>query len=116
MSMTGIIGRDQNVRHASTDSKQAEPKTVLQMVPLQMYAVEIGDENGKRKRVLAFRVGKQWFHDPVAEPWFDRLREIDGKTWLGKSLEERFIAATTPASAPKEDTVDIFAASTTGTK
>jgi len=108
MSMTELIGRDQNVRHASTDTKTAEPKTVLQMVPLQMFAVEIGDENGRRKRVLAFRVGDSWFHDPVAEPWFDRLRAIAKDVWLAKMLEERFQAANTKASAPKEDTVDIF--------
>lgn len=108
MSMTELIGRDQNVRHASTDTKMAEPKTVLQMVPLQMYALEIGDENGRRKRVLAFRVGDAWFHDPAAEPWFDRLRSVAKDTWLSKMLEERFQAATAKVSAPKEDTVDIF--------
>jgi hypothetical protein len=108
MSVSDSIGRGQDARRANTDQKTAAPKTIQHMVPMEMFAVEIGDENGRRKRVLAFRVGNTWFHDPSAEPWFDRLKQIDAKTWLAKSLEERFQSVNAPVSVPKEDTVDIL--------
>lgn len=106
--MTGIIGRDQNVRHSSMETKSATPKTIRQMAPLLMFAAEVSDENGRVEPVLAFRVGDVWYHDPAAKPWFDRLRPIAKENWLSKQLEERYQGSVTPAAAPKEDKVEIL--------
>ena len=98
---------DRGVRSTIPESKNTSPKTVIGMVPMQMYFAEIGDEAGRRVRVLAFKVGNQWFHDPQAEPsgWFDRLKQIDKNSWLAKALDDK--AEPTTGDVPKQDTVDI---------
>jgi hypothetical protein len=102
--------RDNNVRPANVGatSKTAPQKTVQYMVEMKMFAVEVGDENGIKRQVMAFRVGGQWYHDPVGEQWLSRLRPIEPKAWLAQKLEERFQEATTPVAVPKQDTVDIM--------
>lgn len=102
--------RDTNVRPANTEatSKSAPQKTVQHMVQMEMFAVEVGDDNGIRRKVMAFRVNGQWYHDPAGEQWLDRLRPIDQKQWLSEKLESRYQDQRSPVQAPKEDTVDIM--------
>lgn len=107
MSMnTGL--RDADVRQNDTDTKTAAAKTVQNMVEMRMFAVEVGDENGIRRKVMAFRVGGQWYHDPIGEQWLARLRPIDKKAWLAEKLEARLSDATGAVTVPKADTVDIM--------
>lgn len=102
--------RDTNVRPATVGAseKTAKPKSVQNMAEMKMFAVEVGDETGVKRRVVAFRVNGQWYHDPVGEQWLDRLRPIEPKAWLSQKLEERFQEATSPVAVPKQDTVDIM--------
>lgn len=103
-----LNGNDRGVQRTGPEAKSAPPKTVQGMVKMEMYFVEIGDEAGRRVRVLAFKVGNQWFHDPQAEAsgWFDRLRQIDKNTWLFKALDGK-AAPEEPGAVPTTDTVDI---------
>lgn len=109
MSMNEGI-RDTNVRPANVgaQAKTAPAKTVQHMVEMKMFAVEVGDDQGMRKQVMAFRVNGQWYHDPVGEQWLARLRPIDGKAWLAEKLEARFQDQNAPTQAPSADTVDIL--------
>ena len=102
--------RDTSVRpsNVGAQSKVAPPKSVQHMVEMQMFAVEVGDENGIRRQVMAFRVGNQWYHDPMGEQWLNRLRPIDQKAWLAEKLENRFQEQATPVAVPTQDTVDIL--------
>ncbi len=100
--------RNTNVVAASTDSKQAEPRSVQSMNEMRMFALDVGDENGVRQQVVAFRVNGAWFHDPLGKEWLARLRPLAAKDWLAKELEERLTSATTKADVPKADAVDIM--------
>lgn len=102
--------RDNTVRAASTDNKHAQPRTVLSMNEMRTFALEVGDENGQKQQVVAFRVNGVWYHDPVGKAWLDRLRPIKTGEWLAKELEERFTTAGTPVTVPKADVVDIMGA------
>ncbi len=107
MSMNS--GRDAAVRNSPSneDRKHTQPRTIQHMAEMKMFALEVGDENGVKRRVMAFKVGNTWYHDPAAEPFFDRLKPLDDKSWLATALTERMVEANTPVSAPIKDTVDI---------
>ncbi len=99
---------ESTVRQTSSDSKTAPAKTVQHVVEMRMFAAEVGDENGMKQQVVAFRVGDQWYHDPLGKQWLDRLRPIDSKQWLAKALESRFKEANAPTAVPTKDTVNIM--------
>jgi hypothetical protein len=107
MSMSST-GRNDNVRHASTDSKSAPPRTVVQMNEMRMFALEVGDENGVKQQVIAFRMNGAWYHDPVGKEWINRLKPITVGGWLATELESRLANASAPVSVPKADVVDVM--------
>lgn len=100
--------RDAKVRATSTDSKQATPKSVVSMNEMRMFALEVGDENGVRQQVVAFRLNGVWYHDALGKSWLERLKPIAADGWLSKTLEERLNASGEKAIVPSSDSVDIM--------
>lgn len=102
------VARSTAVQSVNTDSKTAPPKTILHMAKMEMYALELGDENGMRQKITAFRVNGTWYHDPNGSDWLNKLRVIKPGQWLSEQAEERFRAETEPPAVPKADTVDVL--------
>lgn len=102
------------VDSVSPEGKNAAPRTVLSMNEMRMFALEVGDENGIKQPVLAFRVNGAWYHDPTGKEWLGKtLKAIAYDGWLAKTLEERLNDATVAPTAPKVDVVDIMGGSHT---
>lgn len=93
----------------STAEKTAPARTVTHCTPMQMFAIEMGDEAGVKHTTVVFKAGNQFYHDPQGEDWARRLRPIDSKTWLARQLLD---AATTAdggrAEVPRQDSVDVM--------
>lgn len=86
-----------------------EPKTLVHIQPLQMFALEYFGDKGEKITTVAFKLGDQLFLDPQGEAWASRLRPIDKNTWLYKQAEAKFneFAARTQVKVSKEDAVDV---------
>lgn len=100
MNTGGVVG-------VNTDSNRAPARTVQHCMPVQMFAVEIGDEEGKKITTVAFKVGDMLYTDPNGESWAGSLRTIPKTSWLYRQLMEATDAFEKVAEVPKEDAVDI---------
>jgi hypothetical protein len=109
MVMSNAPGRmrSQGVVPTSGEPNSAPPRTVTHCVPAQMFAIEMGDESGKKVTTIIFRVGDVLYSDPNGEQWASNLRTISKNSWLYKQLIEATDATEKVAEVPNEDAVDV---------
>lgn len=96
------------VQHTGAEDRRAPEKSLQHFAKAELFAVEVGTEDGERVRTLVFRVGDMWYHDPDGQAWVKKLRPIDRTNWLTRKLNDAYTAATSPVEVPKADSVDIF--------
>jgi len=98
------------VSTGAAEDRTAPARKVTQCTPMQMFAVEMGDENGVKHTTVVFKAGNQFYHDPQGEDWARRLRPIDSKTWLARQLLDKteVVADATRAEVPRRDSVDVM--------
>lgn len=101
MNTGGVVG-------SNSDPNRAPARTVQHCVPVQMYAIEIGDEEGRKITTVAFKVGDALYVDPNGEQWTASLRTVSKTTWLYKQLMEVTDALEVVAEVPNEDSVDVL--------
>jgi hypothetical protein len=95
------------VRPTDLEDTRAPARTVQHCVKAEMFAVEIGDEEGQRIKTVLFRIGNMWYHDPDGQNWVRKLRPVAKDNWLTRSLNES-VASSGPVAVPKQDTVDVM--------
>lgn len=109
MNTTGPLGRPRGVVEQSTDDRRAPARKVVHFAKMEHFAIEMGDEQGRKVVTTVFRMAGQWYHDPNAPQWAEKLRTIDKNSWLFKELDGALAAAEGAESGevPKTDAVDI---------
>jgi hypothetical protein len=100
--------RTQGVVGANSDPNSAPANTLLHCAPAQVFAIEMGDEQGRRIRTVVYKIGGALYADPNGEAWAKALRPIAEATWLAKQLREAIAAQDRTVSLPKTDNVDLF--------
>jgi hypothetical protein len=95
---------DQNM-----DDRRAPPRKVIHFARMEMFAMEFGDEQGRRITTTIFRMGGVWYHDPNAPGWAEKLRAVDRNSWLQKELDgaASSLEGTESGEVPKTDAVSI---------
>lgn len=108
MSMSNNPGRSVVGAAAFRDDTNIPPKTVVQFAKVDMCAVELIDESGRRVTTVAFKIGDNWFHDSTnGENWMKSLRPIAKNTWLESQLSTR-MAFSGDLTVPNKDSVDVM--------
>jgi hypothetical protein len=100
--------RSQGVVGVNNDPNSAPANTLLHCAPAQMFAIQMGDEQGRRIQTMVFRIGNMLYVDPNGEEWARKIRPIAETTWLAKQLREHFASLDKTVSIPKEDNVDLL--------
>lgn len=91
----------------------APPKTVTNIARIQFFAMEFGDDEGRKHTTAIVKVGDQYFRDPNGEDWAKRLIPIPKTSWMGvqvdKMIADRMAAlANKDEPLPTKDDVDIM--------
>lgn len=100
--------RNQGVVQVNNAPNSAPIKTLMHCVPVQMFALEFGDESGARKATFVFKVGDVIYSDPNGEQWAANLRTVPKTSWLHKQITEAAAALEKSDDVPKQDAVDIM--------
>lgn len=100
--------RSQGVVGSNTNPNSAPANTLLHCAPVQMFAIQMGDEQGRNVQTIVFKIGNAIYVDPNGEEWAKKIRPVGEKTWLAKQLREFFATLDKSISIPKEDKVDII--------
>lgn len=100
--------RTQGVVGVNSDPNSAPANTLLHCAPAQVFAIEMGDEQGRRIRTVIYKIGGAFYADPNGEAWAKSLRPVAETTWLAKQLREAIAAQDKTVALPKDDKVDLF--------
>jgi len=96
------------------DNINAPPKTVTNVMPIQFFAVEFGDDEGRKHTTVVAHMGGMIYMDPSGEDWAKRQRAMPPASWFGQQTQKMidqggFAKAEKPSEPlPKEDKVDIM--------
>lgn len=105
-SPTGRM-RTQGVVPVNANNNNAPVKTLMHCMPVFMYAIELGDENGKKVTTVCFKMGDTIYTDPNGEQWGQNLRTVAKTSWLYKQLLEAIASHEKVNDVPAEDAVDV---------
>jgi len=91
----------------------APPKTVTNVQRAEFFAVEFGDDAGRRRITCVMKFGDQLYMDPNGEAWASRLRRLPEDNWMHKQLSQKIDSAMQGSQVeaeplPKTDAVDIM--------
>jgi hypothetical protein len=80
--------------------------TVLNVVPMQQFAIRYVDGDGRVRNTTIVQVGDQFYEPKNAEAWTGTLGTVND--WLRKILVARVLAGA--GQVPKTDAVDVVGA------
>lgn len=84
---------------------KGNPRTVLQVVPLEQFAVHYYDENGTARTNILIKVGDQFYFPPNGIEWAQSLKPA--ADWVKKAVLTK-ISAPLNEPLPPKDAVDII--------
>lgn len=99
--------KQQGVMVTSGQRDTAPSQTIIHAAKMEMYAVEYGDNNGRKHVTMFLRVGDVWYEPKTAEQWCSELHTLS--KWAADQMTAK-VGAPTPAASnlPKEDAVDVL--------
>jgi hypothetical protein len=95
------------------DTVNAPPKTVVTVSRIQFFAVEFGDDEGRKHITAVVRIGGEYYRDSNGETWAKNLTRLPETSWfhkqLSKMIEDREAEVKmVEEPLPKEDAVDVM--------
>lgn len=102
--------RPMGVVPTSNDDKRAPARKVMNFARMQHFAIEMGDEQGRKVITTVFLMNGQWYHDPNAPMWAEKLRNIDPNSWLHKELSAAYksLEGMESEDVPTTDAVNVM--------
>lgn len=97
---------------STTRPNEAAPtRKLTHCAPAQMYAIEYGDDDGKKHTTVAMCIGGVWYLPPNGEDWARSLRPVPKDSWLEKQLGQARSEdqAAVGTKVPSTDVVDVLA-------
>ena len=98
------VGLPQNQRSVGMGS----PRKLTNISRSEEYAIEFVDDDGQVHREIVHCIGGIWHRAPNGENYAAQLRPLAANSWLVKQLNDRVVDATSTATVPKADAVDVL--------
>lgn len=93
-------------KHQMQSGEIGTPNTVVHVIPMQPYAVQYYDENGREVNTIVYKMGDTVYFDRNAERWAAGLAQAAAYIKDAVNAEQ---AAFSAPPTPGDDDVDVLA-------
>lgn len=83
------------------------PRTILNVVPMQMFGVEYTDDSGQKHITTVVRAGNMIYFAPNGELWTSQLTPLKAE-WFAKQFLAKAGSPDAPDVIPVKDTVEVM--------